>query len=272
MIMLLLLLGLTFYQNTHTFQSGVIKYETGRNYVSCSDSAGKCPEATKKTLKEIKEEKPDTGLLMPEAKQKPKISIPLEEINAALKGIKTHSTDMDQKVITAIDIDSDKSALNDDTGGNDKPEPKVETGDISLDKILIPVPKNLMTTDKPFAIAPSAYYEPEKEKILEAKLQDIENKITSNRPAVISAEEIRFTSDENGLSIDSSSLEIINRINRRYRDYKIRVTGFGMNENDAINMTLIALEKIDPGVILEDVRAVSDKDKRMVLIEVLNEI
>jgi hypothetical protein len=230
MIMLLLLLGIMFYQNTHTYQSDVIKYETGRNYVMCSDSAGQCPEATKKTLKEVKNEKSDTKTPVAEANRKPKISIPLEEINAALAGIKTHSPDTNQGVISTFNNDSDENMLNEDTVGIDKPESRMETGNISLDKILIPAPRQVITADRPFAIDPTAYYESENEKILEAKLQEMENKTTLNSPAVISAEEIRFISDENELSIDSSSMEIINRINRKYRDHKIRVTGFGMKK------------------------------------------
>jgi hypothetical protein len=272
MIMLLLLLGIMFYQNTHTYQSDVIKYETGSNYVMCSDSAGQCPEATKKTLKEVKREKSDKAIPASETNGKPKMTIPLGEINAALKGIKTHDFDTNQGVVTVLDNPSDKNIPIEDTGSIGNPEPQVEAGNISLDKILIPAPKKAITTEKPFAIDPAAYYESVNEKSLEAKLQEIENKTTSNSPGVISAEEIRFISDDNELRIDSSSMEIINRINRKYRDHKIRVTGFGMDENDAINMTLMTLEKIDLSLTLEDVKAVSDKEKRMVLIEVLNEI
>jgi hypothetical protein len=272
MIMLLLLLGIMFYQNTHTYQSDVIKYETGRNYVMCSDSAGQCPEVTKKTLKEVKREKSDTAIPASEANEKPKMTIPLGEINAALKGIKTHDFDTTQGVITTFNNDSKQNIPNEETIGIDKPGPQVEAGNISLDKILIPATKKEIATDKPFAIDPAAYYESENEKILEVKLQEMENITTLNSPDVISAEEIRFISDENEISIDSSSMEIINRINRKYRDHRIRVTGFGMDENEAINITLMALEQIDQSLTLDDVKAVSDKEKRMVLIEVLNEI
>ena len=228
MIMLLLLLGLTFYQNTHTYQSDVIKYETGKNYVMCNDSAGKCPEATEKTLKQAINKKSDTEITVSEAKQKPKIAIPIEEINSALKSIKTNNLDTNQGVITTFDNEGNKNILNEETDGSDKPELQIEAGNISLDKILIPAHEKAITTDKPFAIDPAAYYDPVNDKILEAKLQEVENKTTANSPPVIiSAEEIRFTSDENAVSIDRSSMEIINRINQKFRNHKIRVTGFG---------------------------------------------
>lgn len=272
---LLVLLGLTFYQNWHTYHSDIIKYEKTNSYLTCSEPNGECPKATQKTLKEAKAEKKITVNQLLKAGQKTKLSIPIEEINAALKGIKSPDS-LTAKNEAVLNTDGNKESQIEMSGNSEiqksKHEPKIDVSDTPLDKLLTPAPHAEINTASPYAINPAAYYGPANEEIIEAKLHDIENGVAENSPSVISAEEIRFASDENQISIDQSSTEIINRINQKYRNHKIRVTGFGIDENDAITMTLIALEAIDQGLILEDVRAVSDKDKRMVLIEVLNEI
>ena len=271
MITLLILIGLTFYQNLHTYHSDVIKYETANNYLTCSDLNDNCPKPTQKTLKDVKKEKNNVQSQKPQAKQNPKLSIPIEEINAALNGIKTPDIFAIKTEIAAFHEEGNRSNGIEMSAERDKHESVTDASGISLENLLTPAPHK-ETTDKLFAINPTAQYAPENEKIIEAKIQDFDKEMTENNPSVISTEEIRFTSDENQISIDQSSIEIINRMNQKYRNHKIRVSGFGIDENDAVNMTLMVLEVIDQGIILDEVRAVSDKNKRMVLIEVLNEI
>ena len=78
--------------------------------------------------------------------------------------------------------------------------------------------------------------------------------------------------NENEIYPDVSGMEQIKQINEKYKNQRIRVTGYGLDEKEAVTLVMQVLEQIDESILIEDISTISDKEKRYVLVEVLNEI
>ncbi len=286
MIALMIILGLMFYQNTHVYQSDIIKYETGRNYVSCNDADKKCPEVTAKALKDISETKGGVQSRKPESHSR--ISLPIEEINSTLNKIRDQENNTDKSAGVSF-IQAGLKVMGDGKEKDREPDKKEEPvlSDMKdnskdnvtvnsrnpLEKILVPAEKSSVGSDKPFAIKPHAYYAPENEEILIAQLEDEGNEgKLDNGLNVMETKEIHFNFNENEIYPDVSGMEQIKQINEKYKNQRIRVTGYGLDEKEAVTLVMQALEQIDESIVIEDISTNSDKEKRYVLVEVLNEI
>jgi len=286
MIALMIILGLMFYQNTHVYQSDIIKYETGRNYVVCNDADQKCPEVTAKSLKNISETK--VGLQSKKTESHSRISLPIEEINSTLNKIRDQENNRDKNAGTSFiqaglkgmgdekdkdrEHDNKEEPVLSDMKDNSKDNVNVDSR-IPFEKILVPAENASVLSDKPFAIKPHAYYASENEEILMANLADEEKEERmDNTMEVIETREIHFNFNENEIYPDVSGMEQIKQINEKYKNQRIRVTGYGLDENEAVTLVMQVLEQIDESILMEDVSTISDKEKRYVLVEVLNEI
>lgn len=285
MIALMIVLGLMFYQNTHVYKSDIIKYENGRNYVACNDADQKCPEVSVKSLKDISETK--VGLQPKKPEPQSRISLPIEEINSTLNKIRDQRSNRDNKLGMSF-IQAGLKGVGDEKDKDREPDKKEEPGlsdmennskdiatvySIPLEKILIPAETPSVLLDKPFAIKPHAYYKPENEEILMARLEDEgKEERMDNAMGAIETKEIHFNFNENEIYPDVSGMEQIKQINEKYKNQRIRVTGYGLDENEAVTLVMQVLEQIDESILIEDVSTISDKEKRYVSIEVLNEI
>jgi len=286
MIALMIVLGLMFYQNTHVYQSDIIEYENGRNYVTCNDAKQKCPEITVKSLKDVSDSK--GGLQSKKTEPRSRISLPIKEISSTLNKMRVQESSTDKIVgmsfihagVKGWGDEKDKAKETDkkeaprlsDVKDNSKDDVN-DYSRIPLEKIFVPAERSSTVSEKPFAINPHAYYAPENEEMLMAELEDEgKEERMDNGLKVIESREIHFNFSENETYPDVSGMEQIKQINEKYKDHIIRVTGFGMDENEAVTVVMQVLEHIDESILIEDVSTISDKEKRYVLVEVLNEI
>jgi hypothetical protein len=242
MITTLLILSLTFYQNTYAYESGIVRFETGKTYVLCQDPFEMpCPHATDKTLKKRESKETASYGKMEMTSVKPvthrKITLPIIEDMKKHKFLRKDAASMK---INSIPIDSAAHS---------------------------PLKKNV--SNSPFAIEPQGYYEPDKQEEFLARLEEEET--LEKKMQIISRAEVHFMIDDQGLYIGSADTQMLEVMRERYRGHLMRFEGYGLDEDEAQWMILSVMEVLGPGEI-EEVQTYQDEDKRLVIIEVLDEI
>ncbi len=248
MIPALIILSLAFYQNTYTYESGLIQFETGKTYVLCQDSfETSCHPVTDKTLK-----KPESKETMTNGKAD--VTKQMETANA--------KPESHRKITLPIIEDMKKF----------QPEQK-EVVSLMKDSIrtvsVIKTPSKKKASGSPFAIEPNGYYEPD-------KMDDFMSRIKEDEPSdkeqqVVSRAEVHFMIDDQGLYIGSSDRQTLEALRERYKGHLLRFKGYGLDEDEAQWMILSVMEVLTPGEI-EEIQTYRDKNKKLVIVEVLNEI
>lgn len=246
MITAILILSLAFYQSPYTYESGIVQFESGKTYVLCKDSFERpCPHITDKTLKKrlSKETASDRNMEMtgnkPESHRK--ITLPI------IEDMKKH------KFVQKNDVSFEKKPVRKDSAVHDHS----------------PLKKKKIVSSSPYAIEPQGHYDPDKQEEFLAKL---EGQVTKEKKLqVISRAEVHFMIDDQGLYIGSADMRMLEAMRERYRGHILRFEGHGLDEDEAQWMILSVMEVLESGEI-EEIQTYRDEDKRLVIIEVFNEI
>lgn len=244
MITALLLLSLTIYQNAYTYDSDIVHFETGKTYVLCQDSfESPCPSETDKTIKRTagknttSHENTKITRVIPESHRK--ITLPI------IEDMKRHKL-----------VQKNNASFEENSSPMDF-------------KTHNPLPPKKKASNSPFAIEPSGYYDPGKKDEFFSKLEEDES--LEKTMQVISSAEVKFMIDEQGLYIGSSDRKMLEAMRERYRGYILQFQGYGLDEDEAQSMILSVMEVLKPGEI-QEIQTYRDEEKRLVIVEVLNEI
>jgi hypothetical protein len=255
MIVFLLIMGLTIYQDNHTYESDIIKYQTDKNYILCESPSESCPKATEKLIKQRYE-----GT---ETKQKTKINLPLHIKNVFPAA---------ENEVEKIEPVDDMTERGEKAARNTKPGDDKGIENMSIDEIIRPVGEDyIVDPEMPFAIKPTGFYDPAHEGVLMAKLLEQEDASGADRN-IIEKLEVHFINDDEGLFPVTSHAEKLINIGEKHRDNSFRITGYGLDEDEAKFLVISVVEILGENLFIEDVRAISDENKRIVIVEVLDEI
>ena len=277
MITNLLLFGLIIVQGNYSYNSDVVQYQQGKNYIICEeDNSRHCSETFNKNVSVKIQKKKDISSrnkVLPEVKtsNNHRITIPMENIMATINN--------DPLVVRNNNVDKNKSTTSEFLGANKSKTIKAS------EKIV---------TNQEFVIEPTGYYVPEDEENLLADLSaeeaeekefaiksigyyardDEETHLTDlsaheDEEVVLDAMEINFLLGNEGLVLASSDLTILEHLSHNYQKNPLRITSYAKDDKEAFLLVNLILDKIKRNVIFKNIELVENKSKRFVLIEVI---
>lgn len=277
MITNLLLFGLIIVQGNYSYNSDVVQYQQGKNYIICEeDNSRHCSETFNKNVSVKIQKKKDISSrnkVLPEVKtsNNHRITIPMENIMATINN--------DPLVVRNNNVDKNKSTTSEFLGANKsktiKASEKIDTNQefvIETTGYYVPEDEENLLADlsaeeaeeKEFAIKSIGYYARDDE---ETHLTDLS--AHEDEEVVLDAMEINFFLDNEGLVLASSDLTILEHLSHNYQKNPLRITSYAKDDKEAFLLVNLILDKIKRNVIFKNIELVENKSKRFVLIEVI---